>query len=252
MNLDYFNEHRFRYKWSSKPSEQPGYIKNYWIETPEGDRIDVDMNYIRQMVRIGIRLSDENGKEYFSVIKSGTILQERDLARKRTVDLQTRLGRFRKEFGFLRDENVLRFIGGNYGLPVEPYGFVRRHEDGSLVQRLRDYRKRGLLDRIRRHLEKKREEESLYRPILRRIFRRLPAEMGDACIGALPVAGYYYGLLDLTEFAALSGFTGLAMGAVDWVWRQRDPFLPKVIIMLAISGGAVYFQVQNRLWGQFL
>ncbi len=240
--------------WRVRLSEREGYHRNYYSVTPEGDELEIDFNYPRQMARITVRPASENFREYFAVIKSGTILQERDVTARRPVDLTSRLWHSRKYFQYLPDETIIKVIGRNYDLPGStifggdpfyssiryPFTIDRR----SLLERFRDW--------IRRHLESRRLAEQKSRKWWRRILRRLPDELLDMSFGGLVVAIYMNQWIDLTMLAGLAGALGIITGGLDWVWRQRNPFLPKVILMLATSGVAVYYQVQNRIWGIFL
>lgn len=243
------DERELRGLWRARPSTIDGYQRCYYSETPQGDRIEIDFNYARQMARILVALESDRGREYISVIKSGTIIQERELASKRSLDLTSRMAVFAKAFAGLPDANVLRVIGGNYGLPILP-----------LLPDLRGDRWRELkpLTRvwspvrfIQARLKARRERESR-RTFWESLLHRLPAEFGDLALGGALVWAYLNQWLDLTELAGYAGALGVFSGALDWVWRQRDPFIPKVAALMAVSAFAVYTQVQYRMWAIFL
>ncbi len=252
------DENQLRYMWKVKPSDLEGYIRCYYMVTPEGDELQLDYNFSRQMARVSIKLEAENGREYFAVIKSGTILQERDVASRRPADLTSKLRDSRGYFKYLNDDMVLKTIGGNYDLPDTSVF----HHENDRPRRLEDFygrgypyaslKKPGFRERIRQILEKRRENEIRARTFGQKVLRRLPAETLDISLGALLIGAYLQHLLSLTELAGFMGALGIFSGAWDWVWRQRSPFLPKVLLMLATSMGAVYFQIQNRVWGIFL
>ena len=235
--------------WKIRPSQADGYIRNYHIEFSDGDKISIDYNYSRQMVRINLQLADENGREYLAIIKSGTILQEREIASKRPVNIHSRVAHFLPYFRALPDPGLLKAIGGNYDIPIEPItpqGFKSGRIDFHLFPR-----RAGLFTRLRNYLEKKREIERKG-SVFRRFFRRLPAELADISLGMVLLIAYLHQMVNIGELAAGLGFLGVFSGALDWVWRQRSPFVPKVALLLAMSGSAVFFQVQYRVWGIFL
>ncbi len=242
---DLISDTKLLYLWKVKPCERDGYYRTYYMDTPDGDHLEVDYNHSREMVQINLTLEREGGRQYTAIIKSGTIIRERDVTSARPVDLTSRLGAFHKNFGYLREEPVLRAIGGNYGIPGQPFAFkiprLNMMPDLSL-------RKLNLLERLRNYLQKKRIDEQKPRPFLERIVRRMPAEMLDAGLGILVVWAYFAGFINITELAGFAGFLGLLTGAVDWVWRQRNPFLLKVAVLLGVSAAAVFHQVQLRLW----
>ncbi|MCB1324229.1 MAG: hypothetical protein KDK35_03335 [Leptospiraceae bacterium] len=244
-------EARLRSLWKANPSAQEGYTRNYSTETADGDIISVDFNFARQMVRIALSVAREHHRQYIAVIKSGTVLQERELAGKRSLDLTSRIAPVAGYFRFLPDEMLLRSIGGNYGVPLLPdlpgSSYAREHLPiHPLRQKFQPLRS------LRRYLTRKRERALRPRGPVRRFFRRLPAEIWDLTLGGLLCLAYTWGGLNLTELAGYLGVAGLVCGAWDWVWRQRDPFMPKVLAFMAASGFAVYMQVQHRMWAIFL
>lgn len=236
--------------WKGTSSKVVGFYKNYSLKTDNGDTIELDFNPQRAIVQIKLSLDSENGREYISIIKSGTIIRERDIAASRTVDLYKRINQFKQYFKYLRDDQVLKSIGGNYGLPIEVENFPnfsrKLTDDFSRIKKL------SLLDLIRSYLRKKSERENLENSAIQRFFRRLPSEVFDLSIGAGLIWSYQQGIIGITSLAGYAGFTGIFLGAVDWLWRQRVPFLPKVLIFQTIGLYAVYFEVQNRVWGIFI
>ena len=236
------------YMWKVKPCKKEGYYRTYYVDTPEGDHIEVDFNNTRNMVQITLILEKERGREYIAVIKSGTIIRERDVTSSRPIDLSSRLFPFREFFGFLRDDQALRSIGGNYGIPEKPFSVkiprLFRSESFQL-------KKPSLRERLQNYLRKKRNRELMPRPFYMSFLRRMPAELLDLALGGALVLAYFYNLISLTELAGFAGFLGIAAGALDWVWRQRNPFLPKVAALMSLSALAVYYDVLYRNWSIF-
>ena len=237
------------YLWKVQPSKREGYYRSYSMATPEGDHLEVDYNHGRSMVHILLTVEEEHGRQYVAVIKSGTILRERDATSSRPADLSRRMQHFVHLFGFLRDEGLLRAIGGTYGIPMAP---TLTDAPRFLSRSLPSLRPPGFWVQLRRLLAKRRAQERLPRRWHERALRRLPAEVGDGCVGGLLVGGAFLGWLNLTELAGYLGFWAVLSGALDWLIRGRDPFLPKVVALLVVSAGTVYVQVQYRMWSIFL
>ena len=201
------------------------------------------------MVQITLRLHGEHGREYTSIIKSGTIIRERDVTSSRAVDLTSRIYPYRHYFGLLREDMLLRTVGGNYGIPHEPY-----QVNLPRILHVPEFRldKLNLLERIKNYLKKKRHKEQEELPFYKKIIRRIPSEMMDISIGGVLFWAYIMQYISIQELAGFSGFLGIASGAFDWVWRQRNPFLPKVIMLLGMSSLAILYEIQYRSWSIFL
>ena len=243
------DDRNLRHLWNVRPSEEEGYARCYFTETDDGDQLEVDFNFAREMVKITLTLDAEYGRQYVALVKSGTILQERDITSRHSVDLTSRLAPFAGLFAHLPDEPLLRSLGGNYGLPTEPTEVPRQRRHIPDIVPLDTF---NLFEQIRRYLRKKRELESRPAPFYVKWLRRLPDEIFDLGLGAAFFYAFTLGYMNIAEFAAAVGFLGVFAGAIDWCWRQRDPFLPKVSILLAASAAAVYYQVQYRMWAIFL
>lgn len=240
---------RLLHIWKAKPSRREGYYRCYFMDTPQGDHIEVDHNHLRQMVQITVSLSSEQGREYTAVIKSGTIIRERDLISGRALDLTSRIRPFHPYFGYLREEAVLRAIGGNYAIPAEPY----RLRAVSLPRiQVELPRRLNLLERLQRYLRYRRNQEVKPRSPVASLVRRAPAEIFDLGLGGFVILAYLNQWINITQLAGVAGFLGIATGILDWIWRQRSPFLPKVLILFGISFLAAYEQIQYRIWGIFL
>ena len=244
-------EQELRTMWKVRPSEREQYSKTYYTTTPEGDELVVDFNFGREMVQIHLTLAKEYGREYLAVIKSGTILRERDQGARRQLDLTSRIYPLRKYFSYFPDELALKAIGGNYGLPELPHNQKPGERPPLPPSAIVTFQEAPLWEKLKAFLKERRETyQSL--PFFGRCLRRLPAEFLDISFGCLILWSYLQSYLTAGELAGLLGFLGIGSGALDWFWRQRGPFLPKVILLLTGSALAVYYQIQYRLWGIFI
>lgn len=237
----HLREQQLQPLWKVKTSPREGFHRTYFTTTPDGDEITIDFNNTRAMVRIQVTVAAEGGRQYFCVIKSGTILQERDLTVGRPLDISSRIFPFRFLIASIPDDMLRRAIAGNYGIPVS----VPRAKRARLV-----FRKKP--SRVRRLLALKRQQERRPGTRFQRFLRRLPAEVFQTgCVTALAWS-QMSGWLSLAQFACLVGFFGLWSGAYDWIVRQKNPFLPRVALMIGISAYSIWLQVQYRIWGIFL
>ena len=81
----------------------------------------------------------------------------------------------------------------------------------------------------------------------------MPAELFDTTLGLLILYLFYIdNMLGMMALAGLAGIIGIFSGAIDWVWRQRTPFLPKVIFFLLISAFNLHQHIQYRIWSIFI
>ncbi|MBX7057179.1 MAG: hypothetical protein K1X75_03870 [Leptospirales bacterium] len=235
--------------WRASPSEQEGYQRCYQTETADGDRLQVDFNFSRRMARIELSLQAERNRTYIAVVKSGVVLQERELSARRSLDLTSRLLPMARYFEHLPDAMLLQSLGGAYGLPATlsaaSLSARRWNERYPLQRRFRLWRW------MRERIERRRQVWLQLTP-WQRLLRRFPEELLDLSAAAACGIGYMSGYLSLTELAGAWGALALFSGGVDWTLRQRDPFLPKVLALLMASAWAVYLQVQYRMWAIFL
>ncbi|MCB1172583.1 MAG: hypothetical protein KDK39_03405 [Leptospiraceae bacterium] len=251
MNLAGIDEATLMQTWKGGPSAEEGYHRAYTTSTYEGDQLQVDFNYPRQMARISLKLAAEGMREYVAVIKSGTILQERESVGRRSMDLQHKFQPHLPWLALLPDSALLEVIGGNYGIPTQS-AFANRSGYGPALPVYPGREPFSLLQVFKKYLQQKREREEKARGWLRKLWRRLPGEAFDLGLGGLLIWLFSHGYINLTELAGYSGSLGVFCGAWDWLWRQRDPFLPKVMALAGLSAWAVYWQVQNRMWAIFL
>ncbi len=241
-------ENSLKHLWKMRPSEISGYARQYYSTTLDGDEITIDFNFPRQMARIMLTIAAEHGRQYIAVIKSGTILKETDVSARCPMDLTSRISRFRQFFLFIPDDTVLSVIGGNYGIPARPLPVRYRRK----IIYFPSAPKLELGKKLRILLQRRRKRELEERSFFEKAVHRLKSEAFDFSLGGVLALSYFQHLISIAEFAGLIGFLGIASGAVDWLWRHRSPFLPRILVMLGASAWAVHHQVQYRMWSLFL
>lgn len=239
-------------KWSRQNPSIEGYDCNYSLETEDGDRLSVDFKRNRRLARICLRRSSERGREYCSVIKSGRIIQERELSSRQSMDLNFILSRFSDYFATLPDVDLLKCLRGQYQIPLHSLNQTRgtQIEDALSTDYLRKIHFQNSLWRW--FLSKRKENrylEQKAKSYKERLYRRLSTE----CLDMLPALWLIWAglrgslLLELSAFLLL--FLGILTGAVDWFWRQRSPFLPKLMFYTTSGIGMIFLLFQYRVWG---
>ncbi|MCB1138562.1 MAG: hypothetical protein KDK23_07385 [Leptospiraceae bacterium] len=235
--------------WKSGPSRLEGYTRHYYTETADGDELELDYHFAREMVRITLTMAQERGRQYVAVIKQGVILQERDFSGNRDTDLSSRVARFKEWFDYFPDNHVLKSMGGVYGLPTKSKLHQNIVRESRTWEALRPVR---MVDEFRRYLDRKRRKEENVQGLIPRFLRRLPSETLDIALGLLFFLAFLAGRIGPGDFAFLAGSYGLATGGLDWLWRQREPFIPKIVLFHSLAAYAVWHEVQMRLWGIFI
>ncbi len=231
--------------WEVSRSCRQGFQQNYFTMTTQGHQLDIDFNSLSYTVRLSFRPANESGFEYIALIKNGTILREQEALSRRSIDLTSRIYPLLPVLRSLPNRSVLRAIGNNFGihLPTE------RQEHWHI--RANKIEKRGSIINLKylgQYLQRRRVEEQRYRSFSQQLLRRLPAEGFDISLGLLACWAFFQGFLNVVEAASLLGFLGIFLGGIDWIWRQRSPFIPKVCLFMFSCALLLYLQVQSRIW----
>lgn len=242
----------FRRIWRARPSRREGFNKTYSGKFADGSAIEIDYNFAREMVRIEYSPADEAERIYIAVIKHGVVLRERDFATNRVVDMQRRIRPLARYFQYFPDNHVLRSLGGVYGLPTESLAPVasstrelfrhpfRRNAEGQAFR-----------SSVRGYFDRKRATERAKRSWLQRFRRRLPADLFDLGLSALPLWMFFQRGASPEGFALMLGTLGFATGAVDMLWRQRNPLVSKLLFYLLPAAGTVWLKFQLEEWAIF-
>lgn len=184
--------------------------------------IQVEVN--RSQGRVRITCSSGENNSYQCVISNGTVLREKNLGNKKTYNIEKEITSFSTDISSLPDNQILELIGGNYGILTEFLGVIQKSEN-----------KKSSLKKIQT------VEELLH--FLNQKFQNLIIFMKDWF--------HFPSLVDVVDlFFALSfGFwvyqfnfsflyTGLAMafaslltGYIDWLIRNRQPYILKIIVV---------------------
>ncbi|MCS6984255.1 MAG: hypothetical protein NZM25_03880 [Leptospiraceae bacterium] len=221
------------YQWGYLKEPNKDYSESYHLRTIQGDTLRVEVNRPAGLVRITLTTYD--GQRFQSTMSHGVILREMNLSQNLPQDLEEIFSRYRFELSSLPDNQVLRLIGGNYGVlsqflgkrrdvyEILPSGPVTWQEWlKSLKEKFRGYIK-----------EKLRLARALF------FYPPQTSDVWDALL--LTLAGGYayqinYSYLDGGFFLAAAS---LLNGLVDYFLKKRSPYLPKVILFFLAGFGAI-------------
>ncbi|GIX40913.1 MAG: hypothetical protein KatS3mg129_0646 [Leptospiraceae bacterium] len=236
------------YLWKRrKPS--PGYNRSYYAEFPDGTKVIIEYNFVREIIKIELFPVDEH-RHYYVMIQRGTILQEREFQSNRPVSLYSRIGKYKKFFSYLFDEQVLKTIGGCYEIPLKskhPYG-TSDFNTLQFKQRFNKFKPKKFWIRLKEYLEQKEKKQKQYKGF-KKLLYRLPADLFDTFIIIYLFRLFYTGEITAIAFSLYSIFYSLLAGFIDIYWRRRNPIVIKTLL-LSLPGIIIFwFRYQLDLWG---
>ncbi|KAB2934189.1 MAG: hypothetical protein F9K24_03970 [Leptonema illini] len=239
----------YRRVWRVRPCRREGYNKTYVGEFPDGSSVELDYNFARELVRIEYHPSEDGERIYIAVVKKGVLLQERDFATNRVVDLHRRMRPLAKFFQYFPDNHVLRSLDGIYGLPTQSaIPESTRTRDLFTWQNIRH---KTVKDLLRDYLRAKRIDENKKRPYHRRLLRRLPADLFDLGMALIPVSLFFKRELSPEGLAFALGTLGFLTGGMDAIWRQRNPLVFKALFFLFPASAILWLKIQLEQWAIF-
>ncbi len=233
--------------WKRK-KPQTGYNRAYSAEFPDGTKVNIEYNFLKEVVKIEFYPIGDN-RSFYIVIQRGTILQERDFISNRPVPLYSRLSKYKKFFSYLYDEQVLKTIGGCYDIPLKsshPYAT----SDFSTLQWkkvIKKLRPEKIIDKIKEYLKQKEIKQKNLKGI-KKILYRIPGDFFDSIIFYIILYLFYIGKIPAIEFSFISVFYGILTGYVDMYWRRRKPLIIKSILFSVPGFIIFWFRYQLLEW----
>ena len=214
------------FTWKHIKHREGEYPELFVLHSELGDRIKVEFNRHRRLIRMSA--DTRLGNHIQSVISSGVIIREKDLNTGKSLNLDDHFNDLQMELSSLPDSEVLRAIGGNYGILTEFIGTVEnttisesRHSKWGNIPELYEFAV-AVPRRIVR---------SIYSGI--RSIWEWPTLWDLIDIGAVMGLSYY--IFQQNFNFALAGITtivgAISSGMVDWAFRRRDPYNVKIILM---------------------
>lgn len=215
------------YNWRYVKSAGSRYPEIFILRTDANDKIMVEVNRSRAMVKISLDRNDRRSFE--SHIASGDILRETDLISGSNSDLHDIFAEFSHEISSLPNSEVLRMIGGNYDVMTRFLGteeIATENNNGKprdLVLIGRIIKRIGSLPfRITNGIK------NFFISIID--WPRWWDFVDLGMIGALSWSVYQLNFNYMqTGIFACSG--ALGSGFIDWLMRRKDPYILKILFL---------------------
>lgn len=227
----------FRTWWKSSKPITHGYNKSYIAKTPGGDILRVEYNFKEGIVKLSIRNASEKGKEYIAIVKKGTSIREKDISTNSNIPFKKKLLPFRDIFSSIPDDEILKSLGGIYGISIISRGIDQEDKTPDLTGEFSvkpSIPGETFFQRLRRVHPKQPKK-----PLWQRIKERFWGEVHDLAIGASLSIAIYFNYYDYIVLGASIAALGFVFGGLDWIVRNRAPLLSKVVLFLII--GSYFF-----------
>lgn len=244
-NLDIPKEFLFQLWKRKKPSEN--YHRSYYATFPDGAICTIEYNFLREVVKIEFHFP-EDSRDYSIMIQRGSILKEREIQSNRPVSLYNRIQKYKKFFSYLIDEQVLKTIGGSYGIPEKSL-HPNATSNFSILQLRKKifYKPKRFLNRIKEYLKHK----EIYQQNLKGFDRFTNRILGDL-FDIIIVLFFYYlfliGKISSFGFSFFCFFFSIFTGFLDIIVRRRKPLLFKSFLFFWLGGFIFWFQYQLYEW----
>lgn len=241
QKLDQSDSNRGPSYWTLKPSETYPFLKSYQTTGSDGCLFRVDFNHGKRLVRVAVETPAPDSQEYYAIMKSGTLIRERESGSETPTELAGVIGPLRHIFSSLPNDRVLQLIGGNYGIDMayRPEHHSRVYLSPAL---LKDQPAKNPWDWIRKkfiiplwEMRPRRQKAPLKERFLRRVKDDL-LDFSVAAAGGWTLYNLYYDYCTIGKSVAMFGmFTGV----LDWQLRGRNPLALKVL-SIGLPAGALY------------
>jgi len=229
----------YRTWWKRTRAVTQGFQKAYRAKTPAGDHLQVEFNFHDSLVKIQVEPSSEKGSTYTSTIKKGTIIRERDVLHGVSVPLKKKFFPFKTIFSCLPDEDILDTIGGTYDISKVPLFKFRNTPSMDIEYETTEEVKEKYVPWFNRFigsLSPKNASQSVY---IQKLKERAVDDVNDSILGFSIAAVIYFHFFDFIVLGWSLALFGFLFGGVDWVLRDRDPLMLKILLFLCI--GSYFF-----------
>lgn len=223
----------YRSNWKRNKTLPKGFSKSFRSTTNSGDELQVDYNFHENLVRLGLTVSFEKGKNYTTTIKNGTIIRERDVANGINTSLKKKFIPFKEIFSAIPDDDILETIGGVYDIRKAP---LQKYENED-----REFSETKSIETVEIKPSLKTKFQKFYKSLKLRILD----DVYDTLLGISLCVAIYLHFFDMIILGFALGFMGIFFGALDWLFRNRNPMFLKVISFL-FSGGYYFYLGYTR------
>jgi hypothetical protein len=228
----------YRRLWKrSRPITQ-GYQKAYQAKTPSGDFLQVEFSFHDGLVKLQVDPADEKGATYTSTIKKGTIIRERDVLNGFNFPLRKKFLPYKSIFSCLPDEDILEYIGGIYDISRIPLFKYRENynEVDSSDYEIYKAPVKSFSQKLKEYFYG--TDRSLFS--WKRFKERVVDDIHDSVLGFSIAGVLYFHFFDYMILGWGLAFLGIFFGGLDWILRNRDPMISKVLIFL-LTGSYFFY-----------
>jgi hypothetical protein len=230
----------YRTWWKRTRAVTQGYQKAYKAKTPAGDQLQVEFNFHEGLVKLQVEPSNDKGAAYTSTIKKGTIIRERDVLHGMNFPLKKRFSPFKVLFSCLPDQDILDCVGGVYEIskiPLFRYKISDKVDTGYEIESEKELSNREPW--FKRFLSKFKRNKESKETYWQELKKRASDDINDSVMGFSMAAVLYFHFFDFIVLGWSLALFGFLFGGVDWIVRDRDPLLAKIILFLSM--GSYFF-----------
>jgi hypothetical protein len=229
----------YRTWWKRTRAVTQGYQKAYKAKTPAGDGLQVEFNFHEGLVKLQVEPSNDKGAAYTSTIKKGTIIRERDVLHGMNFPLKKKFLPYKVIFSCLPDQDILDCIGGVYEIskiPLFRYKISNSPDIGYELEPEKEIPRVPWFQRFLSNFKQPKESRDLFWEDLK---KRAPDDINDSVMGFSMAAVLYFHFFDFVLLGWTLALLGFMFGGVDWVVRDRNPLILKILLFL--SFGTYFF-----------
>jgi hypothetical protein len=229
----------FRKWWKISRKRTHGYDKSYIAKTPEGDTLRVEFNHKEDIVKLSIQEASDKKKEYISIVKKGTSIREKEVSSNANSSFKRKLYRFKDVFSSLPDDDILESLAGIYNLSLVSRGVEETDltsDSSGEFSTKQSIPGETFFQRLKRYAF---PPSSKNKSFLKTLKERAWCETADLILGASASFFVYYYYYDYVILGLALAALGFFFGALDWIIRNRDPLLLKVLLFSCV--GSYYF-----------
>lgn len=215
--------------WKRRPSEIRGYQRALYTNTSDGDYIRVDYNLKDKKVRLYLEDHTEGGIQYYSVIHDGRITVERNLTNGRSLSLQAKFKPIASIIATVPNKEILKIIGKCYGV-------------SSSISDIKSSDRQKTIEKTRRRYF--RREEDRKQIDIGDFHHSKKYSLWDAldiALSCLVAYFIYWQNFNFYVVGTFLGLSGLVMGAIDILVRDREPIFTKILLLVMAGTGFYVF-----------
>jgi len=198
-----------------------GYTRTLYLTTENRDYLRVDYNLREKKIRLYFEVYSEGGSAYYSIIKDGKVSVERSVLSGRSFGFSEKFRERSAMFSTINNREVLRLIGGNYG--IDTY----RKSNTERKKRLDETRRKYFKNDANPYGSDNGVNEDHSIKII---------DLIDVVIGfALTLGAFFLFQYSYIAMGVVAAFYGISIGMVDMMVRERPPFFIKMFFFLIVG-----------------